>query len=110
MVPLFNIQGGAAISGVNLIGGGGYGHYGQSCGPCAVRTSGQGRVLIENLDLTQFRGGGIWFGDGAAAISRWDDDSQRNILRHVRVSHIQQYGFGYGGGLQGARQCQRRNQ
>ena len=104
MVPLFNLQAGGAISGVKLTGGGGFGHYGQSCGPCAIRASGQARTLVENVDLTQFRGGGVWFGDAAAGITRWDDDAQRNILRHVRISHIQQYGFGYGCGLQGSRQ------
>ena len=104
MIPLLNMQEGAVLSGPCLTGGGGYGHYGQGAGPCAIRASGQKRIIIENVDLTKFRGGGIWFGDGAASITRWDDDSQRNIVRHCRITHIQQYGFGYGCGLQGARQ------
>lgn len=104
MVPLFNVQEGAAISGIVFQGGGGYGHYGQGAGPCGLRLSGQKRTIIENTDLSAFRGGGVWFGDGAATITRWDDDAQRNILRHVKISHIQQYGFGYGCGEQGARQ------
>lgn len=105
MVPLLNLQEEAVISGIGLVaGGGGYGHYGQACGPCAFRASGQRRIIIENVDLSAFRGGGIWFGDGAAAITRWDDDSQRNIVRHVKISHVQQYGFGYGCGQQGSNQ------
>lgn len=104
MVPMFNVQSDAAISGLNFKGAGGYGHYGQGAGPCGLRLSGQKRTIIENVDLSAFRGGGIWFGDGAATITRWDDDAQRNILRHVKISHIQQYGFGYGCGLQGSYQ------
>ncbi len=104
MLPMLNLQEDAALSGLGLVGGGGYGHYGQGAGPCAVRCSGQKRVIVENVDLTQFRGGGIWFGDGAATITRWDDDTQRNIVRHVKISHIQQYGFGYGCGQQGNNQ------
>jgi hypothetical protein len=104
MIPMFNVQEGAAISGVVFEGAGGFGKYGQNAGPCGLRLSGQKRTIIENSDLSAFRGGGVWFGDGAATITRWDDDAQRNILRHVKISHIQQYGFGYGCGLQGARQ------
>lgn len=104
MIPLLNMQEGSALSGPGLTGGGGYGHYGQGAGPCAIRASGQKGIIIENVDLTKFRGGGVWFGDGAATITDWLDDAQRNILRHVKISHIQQYGFGYGCGLQGGRQ------
>lgn len=104
MLPLFNVQTDAVVSGIVFEGAGGYGHYGQGAGPCGLRLSGQKRTLIENTDLSQFRGGGVWFGDGGATITRWDDDAQRNILRHVKIEHIQQYGFGYGVGLQGANQ------
>lgn len=105
MIPLLNLQEEVVISGVGLVeGGGGYGHYGQGAGPCAFRASGQRRIIIENVDLSMFRGAGVWFGDGAANITRWDDDTQRNILRHVKISHIQQYGFGYGVGMQGGHQ------
>ncbi len=104
MIPLVNLREGSVLSGVGFEGAGGYGHYGQGAGPCGLKCSGQKGIIIENVDLTRFRGGGVWFGDGAATITKWDDDTQRNILRHVKISHIQQYGFGYGCGLQGGHQ------
>ena len=105
MIPMFTLRSGGAVSGPKLTGGGGYGHYGQGAGPCAIRASGAKNTLVENVDLSQFRGGGVWFGDGAASITKWNDDAQRNILRHVKITHIQQYGFGYGVGLQGGHQA-----
>ncbi len=104
MIPMFNIQSGGAISGLVFEGAGGYGHYGQGAGPCCIRASGQKHVIIENTDLSACRGGAVWFGDNPTTISDWLDDAQRNILRHCRVTHIQQYGFGYGVGLQGGYQ------
>ncbi len=104
MIPLFNVQSGAVISGLTLEGGGGYGHYGQGAGPCAIRASGQKHIEIENCEISRFRGGGVWLGDGSTSITAWSDDSQRNIVRHCYVHNIQQYGFGYGVGVMGSSQ------
>ena len=104
MIPLLNMESKAVISGVVFEGGGGFGHYGQGAGPCCIRASGSERIIVENCNVSHFRGGGVWLGDGAASITNWLDDNQRNIIRHCDIRHIQQYGFGYGVGAQGATQ------
>jgi hypothetical protein len=104
MIPLLNLSSEGILSGLVFEGGGGYGRYGYDAGPCAIRASGARHTLIENCDVSKFRGAGIWFGDGSASISVWNDDNQRNILRHCDVRNAQQYGFGYGIGEQGGSQ------
>jgi len=104
MIPLLRAQSNAVISGLVLEGAGGYGHYGQGAGPCGIRADGSKHVEVENCEISRFRGGGVWFGDGAADITPWNDDSQRNHVHHSYIHNIQQYGFGYGVGLQGRNQ------
>lgn len=104
MIPLLNAQSNAVISGLVLEGAGGYGPYGYGAGPCAIRAAGQKHVEIENCEISNFRGAGIWFGDTAASITTWNDDSQRNYVHHCYIHNIQQYGFGYGVGVMGGQQ------
>lgn len=104
MDALFYAQDYAKFLDLILVGAGGYGRYGQEAGACGIRAPGRKGILIEDCDIGHFRGAGVWFGDGAASITRWNDDSQRNILRRTHIHHVQQYGFGYGVGEMGGQQ------
>ena len=89
--------------GLTIEGPGGLGAVG-SCGPCAIRGDGQKGMDIFNVEVSQFPGAGIWFGDGNPGITRWNDDAQRNRVRNAYIHHIQRHGFGYGIGEQGGSQ------
>lgn len=95
MAPVIWGETNAIFSGVNFKGPGGMvGMNGP--GNCAIRgISGAKRIEVENVEISQFPCGGVYFYGGGMI---WNDDGPngRHWVHHSYIHHIQKHGYGYG--------------